>query len=195
VIISGLQWHQLASTLGPERPVFGVVCTTLHQGRLPRPFGGHAQLTGQLAASTRRWPYPTHCVTGTRATRHFFADRAPGQAASELPHCGQATPSNRRMRPGNFRMRLAHTLLHHSTGRNKRSFSGPHKLYRVDCLTQQRQIPQVKDFRCVHMTWSQVLQRNDTCIGRASSGDWENYCMVGKCVWATDVFWITFKIC
>jgi hypothetical protein len=28
-----------------------------------------------------------------------------------------------------------------STGQNKRSFSGPHKLYRVDCLTQQRQTP------------------------------------------------------
>jgi hypothetical protein len=41
-------------------------------------------------------------------------------------------------------LRPAHTPLHLSTGWNKRSFSGPHKLYRVDCLSEQQQIPQIK---------------------------------------------------
>jgi hypothetical protein len=95
--------------LGPERPVFGVVGTTLRQGRLPRPSGGHAQLTRQLSALTRRWPYPTHWVTGAPATRRHSVVRAPNQAAGQLLHCGQATPGNRRMR-------LAHAPLHHSTG-------------------------------------------------------------------------------
>jgi hypothetical protein len=103
---------QRASTLGPERPVFRVVGTTLHQGWLPQPSGGHAQLTGQLATSTHWWPYPTHWVTGAPATRRLSDVRAPGQAASQLPHCGQATPGNRHMWPGNFHMRLAHAPLH-----------------------------------------------------------------------------------
>jgi hypothetical protein len=83
--------------LGPERPVFGVICTSLRQGRLPRPSGGHAQRTGQLAASTRWWPYPTHWVTGAPAARRLSDDRAPrpGSTTSSYP---AAT-----LRPGNSR--------------------------------------------------------------------------------------------
>jgi hypothetical protein len=33
---------------------------------------------------------------------------------------------------------LYRRILHHITGRNKRSFSGPHKLYGVDCHLEQR---------------------------------------------------------
>jgi hypothetical protein len=68
---------QRASTLGPEQWVFGVIGTTLHQGWLPWPSSGHAQLTGQLAASTCQWPYPTYWVTGAPATRRLSDVRAP----------------------------------------------------------------------------------------------------------------------
>jgi hypothetical protein len=64
-------------TLGPERPVFGVAGTSLREGQLPRPSGGHVQLAGQQTASTRRQPYPTHWVTGSVAARRHSSDRAP----------------------------------------------------------------------------------------------------------------------
>jgi hypothetical protein len=71
------------------------------------------------------------------------------QAAKQLPHCGQATPGNRRVR-------LAHAPLQPSTGaRHATSPAIPTSLpagtngpfqdptNRVDCPTKPRQIPQV----------------------------------------------------
>jgi hypothetical protein len=68
---------QSVGTLGPERPVFRIAGTSLRQGQLPRPSGDHVQLTGQLTASTRRQPYPTHWVTGSVAARRHSSDHAP----------------------------------------------------------------------------------------------------------------------
>jgi hypothetical protein len=169
----------VTTSLGPERPVFGVIGTTLRQGWLPRPSSGHAKRTGQLAASTRRWPYPTHWVTGAAAARCHSGERAPRPGVhstkSRALHCtnsqatmlcGQATPSNRRTatrqlphcyQPTNAAAQLQPTAIststrtitpfyrriqHHITGRNKRSLSGPHKLYGVDCLNRTTTSPQ-----------------------------------------------------
>jgi hypothetical protein len=87
---------QSVSTLGPERPVFGDIGTTLRQGRLPWPSGGHAQHTRQLAASTRRWPYPTHWVTGAPAACRHSSDRAPRPGVFQRP-------GNRHIRPTRLR--------------------------------------------------------------------------------------------
>jgi hypothetical protein len=139
-------------TLGPERPVFGVIGTTLRQGRLPWPSGGHAQCARQLAASTHRQPYPTHWVTGAAATRRHSSDRTPrpgvcqqpGSTTRQLPSCRTATSQPTQLRnfsqqpflPARTTTSFYRRIQHHITGRNKRSFSGPHKLYGVDCLIE-----------------------------------------------------------
>jgi hypothetical protein len=103
--------HQSVSTLGPERPVFGVIGTTLRQGQLPWPSGGHAQCARQLAASTCRWPYPTHWVTGTSsaadnpATALHDQVSSTDQATTTYNRRGCTTSANSATtpQPGNFR--------------------------------------------------------------------------------------------
>jgi hypothetical protein len=118
--------------------------------------------TPGTAASALWWSCPTHRATGRLdspvAIPHTLGNwrtcytpslRCPRSktrqlascrtAARQLPHAASArtTTSFYRHTPRHL---TSKTDI--STGRNKRSISGPQKLYRVDCLTQQRQIPQ-----------------------------------------------------
>jgi hypothetical protein len=100
---------QSVITLGPERPVLGIIGSTLRQGQLPRPSGGYAQRTGQLAASTRRQPYPAHWVTGAAASRRYTSDRSQRPGVCQQPGSYPAAalrPGNRRIPPGNSRQLL-----------------------------------------------------------------------------------------
>jgi hypothetical protein len=110
------------------------------------------------AASVLRWSCPTHRATGRLdslvviphtlgnwRTCYTPSLPCPRSTTRQLASCRTAArqhPATAALLSDNCRMRTTHAPLHFSTGRNKRSFSGPHKLYRVDCLSEPRQIPQ-----------------------------------------------------
>jgi hypothetical protein len=59
------------------------------------------------------------------------------------PHCNQPTNAAAQLQPTAISTSARATtsfyrrIQHYITGRNKRSFSGPHKLYGVDCLAER----------------------------------------------------------
>ncbi|PNF14597.1 hypothetical protein B7P43_G13107 [Cryptotermes secundus] len=81
---------QSAITPSPERSVFGVIGTSLRQGRLPRLSGGHALLTGQLVqlpplqrlrSATKRLPATTLCDQATSGNCRTATRQLPTTAA------------------------------------------------------------------------------------------------------------------
>jgi hypothetical protein len=99
--------------------------------------------TRQLASRRMR---PTHAPLPATAPRPDNTRQSP-HATKQLPHAARARTAIL------FYQRTPCHITGKtdiSTGRNKRSFSGPHKLYRVDCLTQQRQTPTIYNILQCH---------------------------------------------
>jgi hypothetical protein len=149
------------STLGPERPVFGVTapgtaasafrrsCPTYRAtGRLHSPVAiPHTLGNWRICRRRRRRRHSSDRAPrpGNRRIRptrlHNFSQFGNYTVTRQLSATAPLLPDEQRgcatstttILPEHAPLHLYRHIQHHLTGRNKRSFSGPHKLYGLDC--------------------------------------------------------------